>query len=190
MQNLKKYKTLLLVLGAVIALFLGGKDVNYWGLKDPTGEQILKKVEARKIDPEKIILTPKQENEIKELINKKPTEYSDLQQSLISTKTGKEILDEIETKSLDPRTVLLNAQQLKEIIALINVNPTIYSEKQHYLVREKTAKEILDLVGLGFKSPNLITLTPKQHQDIKVLIQANPTQYNTSQKALIPELNK
>lgn len=189
-NNLKKYKTLLLFLGAVVAIFLGGKDVNYWGLKEPTGEQILKKVEARKIDHEKIMLTPKQEAEIKELINKNPAEYSDLQQSLISTKTGKEILDDIETKNLDPRTVLLNARQIKEITKLITTNPTSYSEKQQYLVREKTAEEILDLVGFGIKSPNLITLTPKQHQEIKELIMANPTKYNIAQKALIPELNK
>jgi hypothetical protein len=190
METIKKYKNLLLALGAILAIFLGGKDVNYWGLKEPTGEQILKKVETRKMDPETLILTPKQESEIKKLIDENPLEYSELQQSLISTKTGEDILDEIETKNLDPRTVLLNARQLNEISKLITANPTNYSEQQHYLVREKTAEEILDLVGLGFKSSNLITLTPKQHQEIKALIEANPTQYNTAQKALITELNK
>lgn len=190
METIKKYKNILLALGAVLAIFLGGKDVNYWGLKEPTGEQILKKVEARKIDPETLMLTPKQESDIKKIIDENPSEYSELQQSLISTKTGKDILDEIETKKLDPRTVLLNARQLNEISKLITANPNNYTKQQHYFVREKTAEEILDLVGFGIKSPNLITLTPKQHQEIKALIEANPTQYNTAQKVLIPELNK
>lgn len=190
MLNLKKYKNLLLFLGAAIALFFGGKDVNFWGLKDPSGEQILKKVEARKIDPEKIILTPKQQTEIKELINKNPSNYSELQQSLISTKTGKEILDEIESKKIDPKTILLNARQLDEISKLITANPTNYSENQHYFVKEKTAEDILYLVGIGFKSPNLISLTPKQQQEINDLILANPTQYNQAQKALVKEINK
>ena len=190
MNNLKKYKNLLLILGAALAIFFGGKDVNYWGLKELTGEQILKKVDERKLDAEKIILSPKQTSEIKELINKHPEEYTELQQSLISTKTGKEILDAIESKNLDPRIMLLNARQYNEITELIAANPADYCEKQHYLIREKTGLELLYLVGLGVKSPKLITLTPKQYHEIKESIIADTTIYNDLQKALIPELNK
>lgn len=190
MNNLKKYKNLLLILGAALAIFFGGKDVNYWGLKEPSGEQILKKVDERKLDAEKIILSPKQTTEIKELINKHPEEYSELQQSLISTKTGKEILEDIEINNLDPRIMLLNAQQYNEITEIINANPTDYSEKQHFLIREKTGLELLYLVGLGVKSHKLITLTPKQYQEIKESFLADTTLYNEAQKALIPELNK
>lgn len=187
---MRRRKLTLFLLGGLLAIFMGSKDVNYFGLKEDSGKQILDKIERQILDVEKVTLNANQEKEVIKLIKKNPNKYNDFQKALLSKKSGKEILNEIEINNIDPKTVIVNAQQLKEITSIITSNPISYSEKQHYFVREKTAEEILYLVGLGMKSPKLITLTPQQHQEIKLLITLNPSLYNEAQKALISEIKK
>ena len=135
--KLKKYKAFLIICGLLIAIIIGGKDSNYWGLTEPSVEKILEK---------------------------------------------------IGTGELEIKTLKLNKNQLLEIKTILLKNPEKYNDLQKNILQEKTGKEILLEVGLGFQTPESIHLTPLQKQEIKELILQNPNKYSVIQKELIPEL--
>lgn len=186
--KLKKYKILLFVTGAIISIIWGGKDSNFWGLVDENVEKILLDVQKGKRESKDIQLSLDQKNEITELITANPTDYTDAQKSLISIKSGKEILNEIATGTLDVKSVQLNFEQFREITELINKAPSNYSEKQKLLIAEESAESILFSVGMGYTDPFTIKLSTKQRKEIKQLLLSNPHKYSDVQKELIPEL--
>lgn len=89
---------------------------------------------------------------------------------------------------MEIKTLKLNKNQLLEIKTILLKNPEKYNDLQKNILQEKTGKEILLEVGLGFQTPESIHLTPLQKQEIKELILQNPNKYSVIQKELIPEL--
>ncbi|OFZ01658.1 MAG: hypothetical protein A3K10_05960 [Bacteroidetes bacterium RIFCSPLOWO2_12_FULL_31_6] len=183
--RLKKYKVFLLVIGVIVASVLGGKDTNYWGLRDKSGEQILAEIDNGILISKEVILTENQEIEIADLIAKNPNNYSAHQKALISKKTGAEILDEIGAGKVNVKEVWINYDQNKEIIKLIYDYPDRYNEQQTYLIRVKPPEEILIEIGNGIRNPNHIKLTPSELKKIRELIEKNPDKYNDDQKLLL-----
>lgn len=209
--KLKKYKILLFVVGLIIAIICGGKDSNYWGLTNPSGEEILDDIEKGKIDVKTLRLNNNQLNEIKILLQKNPKRYNDVQKSILLKKTGKEILLEVGLGFQTLESIHLTPLQKQEIKELILQNPNKYSviqkellpelkskfeqisknigmKSKETIVLDKTGKEILIEVGNGNYEPNEIKLTPSQYKEIKNLLLNNPNRYNSVQKELIPEI--
>ena len=187
---LEKYKIPFFLIGLCIALILGGKDTNYWGIVDENGKQILNKIESRAVETYHVELTEKQFKEIEGLINKEPEQYSLIQKSLISKETVSEILLRAELELTNTNEIHLNFKQHQEIISLIQRNPENYSQRQKDLVKEKSGKQILLDVGLGVKKPGMIKLSPNQYNEIKTLLLDAPYKYSKIQKELIPEIKK
>lgn len=180
---IKKYKYLFFVLGLLITLVVGAKDVNYWGLQAKSGKQLLKDISRGAASPRNMVLSEKQFDEIKKIISKNPENYSNQQKVLISDKSGEQILQELTEDNISE--IELNYKQFHEIINLINKNPNNYTTLQKTLIKEKSVKEILRLVGYGIRHPNSFTLTESQYQEIKALLLANPEEYSATQKLLI-----
>ncbi len=188
MEQNKKFKyqnRFLLILGAIVCIIYGGRDSNYWGLVEKSGKEILTEVGMGKIDPKNIKLNTNQLEEIKELIQANPNEYNDTQKSLVSGKSGTEILTDVGLGKTDPKKIKLNTNQLQEIKKLIESNPNEYNATQKSLIHDKSGEDILYDVGNGFLDPNYVVLTTQQLNEIKALIQIDPNKYNEAQKLLL-----
>ncbi|MCB9335180.1 MAG: hypothetical protein H6586_03465 [Flavobacteriales bacterium] len=200
----QKHKLSFFIFGLFIAIILGGKDARFWGLNNPSLEEILNDVGSGKIDARTVVLDSIQLVKAKSLMNENPEKYNDLQKSLIQEKTGKEILLEVGLGFKHPGQIILNSKQSEEIKKLILANPKKYSQAQKSLIPEFKNKdfsnskhlitpvalnlsgaEILEEVGLGNYSPEEIKLTSQQKEEIKTLINANPSDYNENQKSLL-----
>ncbi len=202
-EFIQKHKLSFFILGILIAIILGGKDARFWGLNNPSLEEILNDVGSGKIDARTVVLDSIQLFKAKSLMNENPEKYNDLQKSLIQEKTGKEILLEIGLGFKHPGQIILNTKQKEEIKKLILAHPQKYSQAQKSLIPEFDNKdyvfeqeitpivlnlsgaEILEEVGLGNYSPEEIKLTSKQKEEIKTLINTNPSDYNENQKSLL-----
>ena len=185
---IKKYKYLFFVLGLLITLVVGAKDVNYWGLQAKSGKQLLKDVSRGAASPRNMVLSEKQFEEIKKLISKNPDNYSNQQKVLISDKSGEQILQELTEDNISE--IDLNYKQFQEILSLINKNPNNYTTLQKTLIKEKTGEEILKLVGLGIRKPSSFKLSKNQYQEIKTVLLSNPQQYSILQQSLVPEIKE
>lgn len=185
--NLKKYRLQLFLIGFSIAIILSGKETNYWGLIDRSGEQILNQLELRITESYQIELTEKQLKEIEHLITDNPENYSALQKSLISKETGNEILKRVRLEQ-ETNNLFLNKSQYHEIKKLIEKNPNSYLNSQKLLVKEKSGKQLLLEVGLGLKKSFNITLSQAQYDEVKQLLLSNPKKYSIAQQELIPEI--
>jgi hypothetical protein len=186
--NIKKYRIPLFLIGLCIAIILGGKETNYWGLVDESGEQILRKIELQAVESYQIELTDKQFKDIDQLISNNPENYSRIQKSLISKETGNDILEKVRLGTVEVNSIFLNQTQYQEIKRLIEENPNAYSDNQKLLVKEKSGKEILREVGLGLKKSFNIKLSQKQHDEVRQLLLSNPKKYSITQQELIPEI--
>ncbi len=104
-------------------------------------------------------------------------------------KTGEQILFEVGMGDADPRKVKLEltANQFQEIKNLIQKNRANYNEGQKSLISERTVKDILTEVGMGYVDPRKEKLTPNQLKELKDLINKDPANYNEGQKSLILE---
>ena len=187
---LNKHSSLLFITGALIAIILGGYDVNFWGLVDKNGKQLLTELDKGLIELKEIELTGEQEKEIANLIAKDPEKYSLLQKALISKKSGADILKQVGEGRLNATDVYLNFKQYNEVKTLINTNPLAYSDYQKSLIKEKTGSEILLEVGMGKLTPSSLKLTVNQHDEIKELLLSHPNKYSVLQKSLIPEIKE
>ena len=143
MEQSKKFRNqniFLIVLGAIISIIYGGRDSNYWGFIDKSGEEILYEIGMGKTSPENLKLTANQVQEIKKLITSNPNAYNDTQKSLIVEKSGKELLREVGLGKTNASVVKLTQQQYNEISDLIKMNPSEYNEAQKSLIHQPIIK--------------------------------------------------
>ncbi len=105
-------------------------------ISERTAEEILIEVGMGYIDPIKLKLTPNQLKEIKDLINKNPSHYNEGQKSLISEKTGKEILFEVGMGKTNPKDLKLTTSQINEINNLIKSHPNEFNNVQKSLIKK------------------------------------------------------
>ncbi len=188
-------KTIILIIfGALICIFCGGRDSGFWGLKKKqksvdekkSGKEILYEVGKGTLSPKGILLTEKQLSEMTSLIIQNPENYNSTQKSLIySTKDGEEILNEVKDGKIDLNKMYLTSVQINQIKKKIEENPSLYNDIQQSLIREKTGEEILNEVGMGKADPSDINITKLQYEEIIQLIKNNPNDYNDLQKSLL-----